>query len=178
MDLYIVRVDPQNPTRYIVGEKTLEMDIEETVIGLPEGESVRKTVYRTIYGPVITELEQGVEGAVALRWYGTLPEAEITDRTIRSVLSFLDAKSVKDIMEGVCEMKIMGFNFVIGDTDGNIGWHTTGDDYSYLQKFYLFDIEKGPEKTNKRSRQHHRGNSSGSVFDICKLLSISPIHCC
>ncbi|UCB47292.1 MAG: penicillin acylase family protein [Spirochaetota bacterium] len=126
VDLYIVQVNPQNPTLYTVGEQTMEMEQKEIVIGLPDGESVRKVAYYTIYGPVITELEQGVEGAVALRWYGTLPGGEITDRSMRSVLGFLDAKSVKDILEGVRDINILGFNFIAGDKKGNIGWHTTG----------------------------------------------------
>jgi len=126
VDLYIVRVDPQNPTMYTVGEQTFEVEEKEVVIGLPEGKSIRKKVYYTIYGPIITKLKQGVEGAVALRWYGTLPESEITDRSMRSVLGFLDAKSVKDILEGIRDIKILGLNFVAGDIKGNIGWHTTG----------------------------------------------------
>jgi len=126
VDLYILRVDPQNPTRYIVGDQTLEMEEEEIVIGLPEGESVRKTVYHTIYGPVITELEPGIEGAVALRSYGTLPDGEITDGTLSSVLRFMEAQSVTDMMDVLRDMKVMGFSFIMGDTAGNIGWQTTG----------------------------------------------------
>jgi len=39
VDLYIVRIDPRNPTQYIVGNQTLIMDEKEIVIGLPEGKS-------------------------------------------------------------------------------------------------------------------------------------------
>jgi penicillin amidase len=126
VDLYIVRVDPENPTRYTVGEQIIEMEREEIVIGLPEGESVKKDVYHTIYGPVITELEQGVEGAVALRWYGTLPEGEFTDNSMKYVLGLMEAKSVKDIGVGVRGVRVMCVNFVAGDIEGNIGWYTSG----------------------------------------------------
>lgn len=126
VDLFVVRVDPQHPTRYIVGEQILEMEKEQILIKLPEGESRRMTVFHTIYGPVITELEKGVEGAVALRWYGTLPDGELSDRTMRTVLGFMDSHSVDDIMDSIRHTKIVGLTFVAADTDGNIGWHTTG----------------------------------------------------
>ena len=126
VDLYIVCVDPQNPTMYTVGDETLKMKKKDIVIGLPEGKSVRKTAYYTKYGPIITELDKGVEGAVALRWYGTLPEGELTDHSMRSVLGLMEAKSVTDILEDVRGIKILGLSFIAGDTKGNIGWHTTG----------------------------------------------------
>ena len=144
VDLYILRVDPQNPTRYIVGDQTLEMEEEEIVIGLPEGESVRKTVYHTIYGPVITELEPGIEGAVALRSYGTLPDGEITDGTLSSVLRFMEAQSVTDMMDVLGDMKVMGFSFIIGDTAGNIGWQTTGSSPNCCMPIVAFRLSTQP----------------------------------
>jgi penicillin amidase len=126
VDLYIVRVDPQNPTRYTVGDRNLEMEQEQIVIGLPEGESVSKTVYYTIYGPVITELSPGTEGAVALHWYGTLPDGELTDGTLASLLRLMEARSVTDVMDALEDAKIMALSFIAGDTAGNIGWQTIG----------------------------------------------------
>jgi len=126
VDLYILRVDPQDPTRYIVGDQTLEMEEEELVIGLPEGKSVQKTVYRTIFGPIITELEDGIEGAAALRSYGTVRGKEVTDRTLSSALRFMEAGSVAEMMNIVADMKTIGFSFIMGDSAGNIGWQTTG----------------------------------------------------
>ena len=126
VDLFVLRLDPQHPTRYIVGNQTLEMEEEDLIIGLPEGESVRKTVYRTIFGPIITELEPGIEGAVALRSYGTVRGKEITDGTLSSVLRFMEAGSVVEMMDIVAGMKTIGFSFIMGDSQGNIGWQTTG----------------------------------------------------
>jgi len=79
VDLFMLRVDPEDPTRYMVGDQTLEMEEEQLVIGLPESRFVRKTVYRTIFGPVITGLEKGIRGAVALRSYGTVRGEEVAD---------------------------------------------------------------------------------------------------
>lgn len=126
VDLFVVRVDPENPTRYYVGDRVLEMEREEMLIGLKGGEPRRLTAYRTIYGPVITELDKGVEGAVALRWYGTLQDGELTDLTMRTILEFMDSRSAQDIVENAQHTKIVGLNLLAADVDGSIAWHATG----------------------------------------------------
>jgi penicillin amidase len=126
VDLFLLRLDPKDPTRYLVGDQSLDMEEEQMVIGLPEGQSVRKTVYHTIFGPIITELKPGIEGAVALRSYGTVRSKEATDGTLSSVLRFMEAGSVAEMMDIVADMKTIGFSFIMGDVQGNIGWQTTG----------------------------------------------------
>ncbi|MGD0725125.1 MAG: penicillin acylase family protein [Spirochaetia bacterium] len=126
LDLFMVRVDPQNPTRYFVGNEVLEMERQETVITLPGGKSRTMTVYRTIYGPVITALDNGIDAAVALRWYGTLKEGELEDLTMRSILGFMDCRSARDVIENARYTKIVGLNFLAADVEGNIGWHCAG----------------------------------------------------
>jgi len=126
VDLFVLRLDPNDPTRYMVGDQMLDMEEEQLVIGLPEGQSARKTVYRTIFGPIVTRLEPGVEGAVALRSYGTVRGKEVTDGTLSSALRFMEAGSVAELMDIVADIKTLGFNIIMGDVEGNIGWQTTG----------------------------------------------------
>lgn len=126
VDLFVVRVDPANPTRYQVGERTLSMEREEIVLAVKEGEPITRVAYRTIYGPIITELEPGVEAAVALHWYGTLPEGELEDRTVSSILQFMDCHNVEDVMSAVSTVKLVGLNFLAADVRGNIGWQSAG----------------------------------------------------
>jgi penicillin amidase len=126
VDLFVVRVDPADPTRYYVGGQTLSMEREEMVFAVKDADPVTRTAYKTIYGPVITELEPGVEAAAALRWYGTLPEGELVDRTVGSILGFMDCHSVADVMKNMEPTKVVGLNFLAADTQGNIGWQSTG----------------------------------------------------
>ena len=126
VDLFILRLDPRDPTRYVVGDQTLDMEEEQLVIGLPEGKSVRKTVYHTRFGPIITELEPGVDGAVALRSYGTVRGREVPDGTLSAALRFMEAGSVAEMMDIVADMKTLGLNIITGDAQGNIGWQSTG----------------------------------------------------
>jgi penicillin amidase len=126
VDLFVVRVDPADPTRYYVGGKTLNMERQDMVFAVKGGKSRTRTAWRTIYGPVITALEPGVEAAAALRWYGSLPEGELVDRTVGTVLGFMDCHSVQDVMKNVECTKIVGLNFVAADVQGNIGWQAAG----------------------------------------------------
>jgi penicillin amidase len=125
-DLFFLRLDPKDPTRYVVGDQIVDMEEEQVVIGLPEGQSVRKTVYHTIFGPIITELKPGTEGAVALRSYGTVRGQEVVDGTLSSVLRFMEAGSVAEMMDILADVKTIGFSIIMGDSEGNIGSQTTG----------------------------------------------------
>jgi penicillin amidase len=126
VDLFVVRVDPADPTRYYVGGEILNMEREEMVFAVKGGESRTRTAYRTIYGPVITKLEPGIEAAVALHWYGSLRDGELEDRTVATILGFMDCHSVQDIMRNVEFTKIVGLNFLAADAEGNIGWQAAG----------------------------------------------------
>jgi penicillin amidase len=126
VDLFVVRVDPADPTRYYVGDQILTMEREELVFAVKGGQSQKMPAYRTIYGPVITELEPGIEGAVALKWYGTLPDGELTDATVSTSLGFMDCRSVADVMQNVRHTRLVGLNFLAADVQGNIAWQSTG----------------------------------------------------
>jgi len=126
VDLYILKVDPKNPSRYYIKDRAYEMKREELAIPI-KGEKLRDyTLFRTVHGTVITGMEVGVEAVVTLKWYGTLEEDEFSDSTIHGFLSLMRAGSVKEAFEACSAIKSVGQNFVIGDTEGNIGWHTTG----------------------------------------------------
>ena len=66
-DLFVLRVDPDHPTQYRVDGRTLQMEREELRFGLPQGKSKNLPLFRTIYGPVTTQVEKGIEAVVALK---------------------------------------------------------------------------------------------------------------
>ncbi|MBA7650223.1 Acyl-homoserine lactone acylase QuiP [subsurface metagenome] len=125
-DLFLVQVDPDQPTRYYVAGRTMEMEQERVVFKLPKGKSRQMIIYRTIYGPVITRLEKGVEAAAALKWYGTLPEGALEDHTFRSLLSIYRVRNVAESLDSGKHMSVIGMNLVAADKEGHIGWQATG----------------------------------------------------
>ncbi len=126
VDLYLFRVDPENPTHYYVEDKTLRMEEEEVLIRLPEGKSKSVTIYRTVHGPVITEVRKGVEAVAALKWYGTLPEGMLIDRSLHGFLDLNRAKNVEEAIEAGRFIATLGQNMVVADVEGHIGWHPFG----------------------------------------------------
>jgi penicillin amidase len=125
-DLFVLRVDPANPTRYRIGDRTLEMEMEEVVIGLPAGKSVTLPLYRTERGPVITGIEKGVEAAAVVRWHGTVPEEMLVDRTFRGVLTWMKAGSAAEVLDAGRHWRYASQNLLAADDRGHIGVHATG----------------------------------------------------
>lgn len=126
LDLFVLRVDPDHPTRYRVGDRTLEMEREKVLFRLPKGKSKKMTIFRTIYGPVITQIQKGMEAAVALKWYGTLASGDLEDHTEGALLSLCRAQTVEEALEAGKGIAFIGQNLVVADREGHIGWHATG----------------------------------------------------
>jgi penicillin G amidase len=125
-DLVAFRVDPDHPTRYHVGNQTLEMKsrIEEIPVA---GEAPRKIdVYETIHGPVITELTPGIDAAVALKWYGTIGDDVIAESSTKGFWRLGKSRLVDEAMDAVRHITLVGLNYVIADSAGNIGRQTSG----------------------------------------------------
>ncbi len=126
VDLYMVRIDPDRPTRYLAGGEWHEMEQETVQIPVRGQEPVSRTIYRTVHGPIITEVAEGYDAVAALKWYGTLPEDAFEDTTINGFFSLFRSRTVDDVMEAGRLFKSVGQNLVCGDTEGNIAWHATG----------------------------------------------------
>lgn len=126
VDLFVIRVDPNDPTKYRVGDRALEMEREEVVLRLSDGKGVERQIFRTIHGPVITRVKKGVEAVVALKWYGTLPKGTLVDRSFRASLGLSRARDVNQALEAGAHFRYTGQNLLVADGQGHIGWHITG----------------------------------------------------
>ena len=126
VDLYVLRLDPANRDYYFVGDRRLEMRKDQQVYRLPKGQQITRTIYQTIYGPVITQITPDTDAVAVFRWYGTIPSELVQDKSMHGFLQLSRARSVKDTFEAGRFLKIVGQNIVAADVDGNIGWHATG----------------------------------------------------
>ncbi len=142
VDLAMVRIDPAHPTRYRVGDSWREMAVDRVEIPVRNRTPVIRKIYRTVFGPLITETGAGTDAAAALVWYGTLPEKPVAsvpglppdivtagsfvDTTIDGFMSMFRASTVEDIIAAGSLLKTVGQNLVCGDVNGNIAWHATG----------------------------------------------------
>jgi penicillin amidase len=125
-DILTFRVDPADPLRYFIGNRELRMREVPQTVGLPRGASVTIPLYLTDAGPVVTRLEPGVTGAAVLKWYGTLGDAELVDRSFPASLDMLKASSAASLLDLARGWQYTAQNFVAADDAGHIGWHATG----------------------------------------------------
>ncbi len=134
MDLYIERVNPQNPDQYEVDGEWVDMEVALEQIEVagsdPVTIRVRKTQNGTIisdsYGP-LEDFDQkagvGVppDHAIALRWTALEPST-----VIRSFLELDVAATWDEFRAALRHFDIAAQNFVYADVDGNIGYQATG----------------------------------------------------
>jgi len=121
VDLCVLRVNPQKPTQYFLDGETHEMEEEEVVIEVKDSPPLRRKIFRTEHGPVITKLEKG-KAQVALKWY-----KDVKDNPFHSFFLMNQAASVKEIFEAGAHLGMIAINLVAADEEGNIGWHAAGN---------------------------------------------------
>jgi penicillin amidase len=133
-DLYIERLNPDNPEQYEANGEWVDLEIRTEMIGIAGTTPKEIQVKSTRHGPIISDRygplddfgsEAGVEVpinyAVALKWTALEPS-----RLVQAVLSINQAANWEEFREAVSRWDIAGQNFVYADVDGNIGYQSSG----------------------------------------------------
>ncbi len=134
-DLYIERINPQNPNQYEVNGQWVDMQVVEEIIQVAGGEAVPLTVRYTRHGPVISDTygkledfaaQAGIElpetYAISLRWTALEP-----CRTFPSIWKLDMAQNYEDFRQATRLFDVPSQNFVYADVDGNIAYQTPGN---------------------------------------------------
>ena len=134
-DLFIERVDPDDPGRYEVDGELVEFETRSETITVAGGEDVTYEVRSTGHGPVIsgTYVEDDVfddsatapvsdDYVVTMAWKALEPST-IIDAFIGINL----AHSHEEFTTAVASWDIAPQNLVYADVDGNIGYFATGE---------------------------------------------------
>jgi len=121
-DLFVERVDPENPLRYRHRGEWLEMQVERERIRVRgRDEPVEVELKFTRHGPVIWEDPERPR-VVALRWAGQEPG---TAGYLGS-LALDRVRNWDEFVEAMRSWKVPAENIVYADVDGNIGWIPAG----------------------------------------------------
>lgn len=133
-DLYIEKVNPENPNQYEVNGQWQEMQLVKETIKVAGGEPVEITIRYTRHGPIISdagylpeEFKQaaGIElpehFAIALRWTALEPM-----NTFRAIWGFNKAQNWEEFRQAAREFDAPAQNLVYADVDGNIGYQMPG----------------------------------------------------
>ena len=133
-DLFIEKVNPDNPSQYEVDGEWAEMEMStETIVvaGQPDREL---TVRRTRHGPVISGIfiEEGAfddsavetsdEYVVALAWQTLQPST-----LIEAIVGINEATTYEEFREAASMWDIATQNLSYADTEGNIAYQSTGE---------------------------------------------------
>jgi penicillin G amidase len=146
MDLYIEKVNPENPNQYEVNGKWVDFVTRTESIPVVGGEAVSLTVRSTRHGPVISDtyaplMDTGdpkdkefeafkdragvnlpAQYAIALAWTALTPSTPF-----EAIWGFDKAQNWEEFREAARGFHVPAQNLLYADVEGNIGYQMPGD---------------------------------------------------
>lgn len=145
MDLYIEKVNPEDPNQYEVNGEWVDFETRIETINVGGGEPVTITVRSTRHGPVISDaygplMDEPDPGAsatpfneragielpepyvIALRWTALAP-----NKLFEAVWGFDKAANFEEFRDAAREFVVPAQSLVFADVDGNIGYQMPGN---------------------------------------------------
>jgi penicillin G amidase len=146
MDLYIERVNPDNPNQYEVNGEGVDFETRTETIEVVGGDQVEVTVRLTRHGPVISEsygplnnentdndpefvpfkeragVELPEQYVIALKWTALAPSTPF-----QAIWGINRAQNWEDFREAAKHFHVPAQNLLYADVDGNIGYQMPGD---------------------------------------------------
>ncbi len=146
MDLYVERVNPDNPNQYEVNGEWVDFETRKEIINVAGGDPVEITVRLTRHGPVISETygplknentnnapefvpfkeRAGIElpenYVISLKWTALSPSTPF-----EAVWGFNKAQNWEDFREAAKHFHVPAQNLLFADVEGNIGYQMPGD---------------------------------------------------
>ncbi len=122
-DLYVERINPQNPNQYEVNGEWVDMEIvEEWIYVKGEEEPIRWAARSTRHGPLISDVLEDATAPLALRWTALDPD----DTTFAAFYWLNRATDWESFLDALRLYVVPSQNFVYADVDGNIGYIAPG----------------------------------------------------
>lgn len=145
IDLYIEKVNPQNPNQYEVNGKWVDFETRQETIHIAGGKTKTITVRISRHGPIISDtygpLKDTVDPkektaqpfrekagiplpeqyAIAMRWTALQPSA-----VFEAIWGFDKAQSWSEFRQAAMGFAVPAQNLVYADVDGNIGYQMPG----------------------------------------------------
>ncbi len=146
MDLYIEKVNPDNPNQYEVNGEWVNFETRTETVNIVGGEPVEVVVKLTRHGPVISdsygplkdqgdpkdkEFEAFKDRAgvdlpehyvIALKWTALTPSTPF-----QAIWGFDKAQNWEDFRAAAANFHVPAQNLIFADVDGNIGYQMPGD---------------------------------------------------
>ncbi len=133
-DLYIERINPENPAQYRYGERWVDFEVLKETIEVKGGDPLEKEYLWSKHGPILESLFIGGLGGISYlpiaRKYGIAyksieNELDVSE-LFAAILLLNKARNWNDFKEAVKHWTIASQNIVYADVDGNIGYYMSG----------------------------------------------------
>ncbi len=132
MDLYIEKINPENPDQYEVNGEWMDMERVPVRIQVAGGDPVDITVRYTRHGPVMSDVslsefgqQAGIElpqpYAIALRWTALEP-----GKIFRAIWKMNRAQNWAAFRAAAQDFNVPSQNLLYADVEGNIGYQAPG----------------------------------------------------
>jgi penicillin amidase len=135
MDLYIIKVNPENENQYEMNGEWVDMDLVTENILVAGKDDVLLPVRITQFGPIISDsfgplqefsdtsgMDLPEEYAIALRWTAL----EVTS-VIGAIIDFNFASNWEEFREATRRFAVPAQNLLYADVEGNIGYQMPGN---------------------------------------------------
>jgi penicillin G amidase len=133
-DLYIERINPDNPNQYEVDGEWVDAETRIETIDVAGGDPVPITVRVTRDGPIISDVYGDLENfsedvnlplpepyGIALKWTALQPS-----RTLEAALAYNRASNWDEFKAALSMWDVPSQNFIYADVEGHIGYHAPG----------------------------------------------------
>jgi penicillin amidase len=134
MDLYIEKINPENPYQYEFNGEWIDMEATVEEIKVAGGDVVEQEVRMTHHGPIITDVygldefadEAGIEFpsnyAISVRWTALEPSCVFC-----AVWKINIAQNWEEFRSAASDFVVPSQNLVYADVEGNIGYQSPGN---------------------------------------------------
>jgi len=125
IDLFIEKVNPENPREYWNKDHWEKMRIKKAEIkvkGRGDNNEITREVKYTRHGPIISSFKEGIEAVLSMKWTGSMVE----DQTLKGASVLNRAKNIEEARQGSDYSKIYTLNMLYADVEGNIGYQLIG----------------------------------------------------
>ena len=127
-DLFIERIDPDDPARYLTPDGSLPFEVRTETIRVAGAEAVEITVRETRHGPVVSDVIEDsgsfLEAGHTLAFSWTALDDD--DRTAEALVRAVAAADLDAFVTALRDMAVPQQTIVFADRTGNIGYVAPG----------------------------------------------------
>jgi penicillin amidase len=122
-ELFIEKLHPADPDRYLTGDRWLSIDRREEIISIRRRKGIKKIIRSTRHGPVLSDFGKRQEPSqvLSLRW--TAREAS---QEFSCLLGVNQARDWQGFLDSLAHQSAPVLNYVYADCEGNIGYSLAG----------------------------------------------------